>query len=111
MLPPLKQGEPGNNCLSGSCCKWSYFCNPLNDFVLDDLYSELTGFERLELIEIMEETKRVAEWKIVVVYFWVPSSLTEIGSGGSSSIGSAGQEHLRFYAAETWKKYYILLFL
>lgn len=61
MVPPLKQGESGNNCLSDSCCKCSYFYNPLNDFVLDDLYSELTAFERFGLIDMMEQTKRIAE--------------------------------------------------
>lgn len=62
MLPPLKQGESGNNCLSDSCCKLSYFCNPLKDFfVLEDLYSQLTVFEILEPIDTMELTKTMAE--------------------------------------------------
>lgn len=71
MVPPLKQGKSGNNCLSDSCGKWSYFCNPLNDFVLDDLYSEMSVFERLGLIDTMEQTKRIAEWEIMVLSFWV----------------------------------------
>lgn len=60
MLPPLKQGESGNNCPSDSCCKLSYFCNPLKDFAPDDLYSELS-FEILEFVDTMEQTKRMAE--------------------------------------------------
>lgn len=64
MLPPLKQRESGNNCLSDSCCKLSYFCNPLKDFfVLEDLFSQLTVFEILEPIDTMELTKTMAEWK------------------------------------------------
>lgn len=28
-------------------------------------------FERLELIDMMEQTERIASWEVMIVYFWV----------------------------------------
>lgn len=62
MVPALKQGDERLAIIVSLTVvrRGVIFCNPVNYVVHNDLYLELTFFERLELVDTMEQTKRIA---------------------------------------------------